>query len=598
MRPYTLVRCAEDIPQVASFIHRAPVFGLDIETTALEPRDGQIRLLQVSDGETTYVVDVFQTRGLGVIVDALANSSGIKVGQNLKFEQKWFKFHHNVELWPLFDTFRASSLIYNGKNLGHNLYDIYARELGLFPSTDDMGGSDWKGPLTQEQYDYAAEDSVHLLPLREVLRKKLVDLGLLQIALIEFGAILPEAATELEGFYLDKDAWRALAAENRVQAEIYRKKLLAELPNPSNQISLPGFDPDFNLDSNDQVLRSLQKLGLKRKIETEEGETEVIPLDSTMEIVLAQYATEYPIINDLFKYREYSKNLTSFGEGFLDWIDWRTGRIHTSYFPFTGAGRYSSRNPNCQQIPRDPRFRRCFQAPPKRKLVAADYAGVEMRIGAEQAKDKVLTEAFLKGLDAHKYTASLVNNISYDEVSTADKQKAKSLNFGLIYGMGAPKLVLYAMSQYKVAMSLPEATRFRNKFFEAYRGIASWHDVAYRDGQRTRMVRNMNGRIRYFLSDKVYSEFFNTPVQSVGADALKKSLREVYFRLRKTVGDRAKIVHHVHDEIIVEADDDTEVITIVKAQLQAGMFESLQGMLKTVPAKVDAKEGDTWADVK
>jgi len=138
---------------------------------------------------------------------------------------------------------------------------------------------------------------------------------------------------------------------------------------------------------------------------------------------------------------------------------------------------------------------------------------------------------------------------------------------------------------------------FVKKFFEAYPGLKRWHNIAYRDGQRLGYARTPLGRIRYLDSDKAFSEYFNVPVQGCGADALKKSLRNVLLRLRKALGDKATIVHHVHDEIIVEADDDPEVVRIAKHELEAGMKESLESMLKRVPVKVEAKSGKTWADV-
>lgn len=512
---YTLVREGRDLNRVAQCIVEAQVLGIDTETTSLDPREGQIRLFQVTDGELFYVVDAFQTNGLGPIVPALAESKAVKVIQNAKFEQKWFKYHFGIDLWPVFDTFRASAILYNGKDLGNNLYDILARELDAFPETDDLAASDWSGTLTQKQYDYAGGDIKELIPLRAVLKPKLAEAGLNTCAGIEFGAILPEAEAELNGIYLDVDAWTKLARENETRAAEIRKKLIRELPNPSDQLCFPGMEPPFNLDSNDQVLKSLQKLGLKRKIKTEDGKTHTVSLDTTTEIVLAQFLGTYPIIKDLFDYRECSKQVSSFGKEYLKHVNKVTGRVHTSYYPYTGAGRYASSKPNLQQIPNRGRgklFRKCFKAPPGKKLVAADYSGVEMRIAADRAPDPILAAVFKKGLDAHTYTGSILNGIAYNEVTKVQRDQSKPVNFGLLYGMGAEKLVLYAMSQYGVVLTLRQAETFRHRYFEEYIGLKLWQQLAVKDGKRLGHTRTASGRIRY-LPDSAYSEWMNTPVQ-------------------------------------------------------------------------------------
>lgn len=340
MVPYTLVTSAEDLGKVAAEIAQADVIGLDIETTAWLPFEGEIRLVQINTQKQIWVIDLFQTKTLGPIEDVLREQKTIIVGQNLKFEQKWFLYKFGIELWPIFDTWRASALIYNGLNLGHNLYDLYRRELGIETETTDQGASDWSGILSQQQLDYAAEDVVHLLKLRTALKAKLVEKNLLRVALIEFGAILPEASTENNGLYLDTDSWLKLADANEIKMRQLHQELLYELPNPKDQLALPGFAPSFNLNSPLQILESLKRLGLRG-------------LENTQEMSLAMHAAQFPIITKLLDYREVSKRLGTYGLEFLENINKVTGCIHSSYFPFTGAGRYASSKPNLQNIPRE-----------------------------------------------------------------------------------------------------------------------------------------------------------------------------------------------------------------------------------------------------
>lgn len=181
MIAYETVTSASRLPAIAEEVVQAGVLALDLETTGLSPHSSDIRLLSLNTGKGVYVIDAFQTKTLDPVIRALADSPGVKVGQNLKFDQKFLLHKHGLELWPLFDTYRASAIIYNGKFQGrgaHDLYALYSRELGIGPETQDLGGSNWADPhLTKEQLDYAAEDVIHLPSLREKLRPKLKTWG-------------------------------------------------------------------------------------------------------------------------------------------------------------------------------------------------------------------------------------------------------------------------------------------------------------------------------------------------------------------------------------------------------------------------------------
>lgn len=403
---------------------------------------------------------------------------------------------------------------------------------------------------------------------------------------------------ELNGIHFDKEAWLRLAEENRIMADKLRKQLIRELPHPARQVALPGFDPDFNLDSPSQVLKSLQELGLRTKVKDAlTGHMEEGPIHSTNEIVLAMFKKEHPVIAKLLDFRGYAQAVKSFGPEYLKHIDPKTNRIHTSYFPFTGAGRYASSNPNIQQVPRDKKFRACFCAPPGKRILAADYSQIELRIAAEMACDETLMGVYIRGEDAHSQTASLVSHVAIDKVGKAERQMAKAVNFGLIYGMGSEKLVLYAQANYNVTMSPAEAKIFRDRYFDAYEGIRRWHQQIFSDTNKRRGVtRTVAGRLRY-LPPNTHNEWANTPVQGTGADGLKRSLAWVYQALKK-YGDRAKMVHMVHDEIVLEVDDDDELCKAVDQELRTTMESAIQPMLKKVPVVAEGGWGDSWATAK
>lgn len=500
---YILVTNAEDLGQVANEISAAAAIGLDIETTALHPFDGEIRLVQINTQKNIWVIDLFQTKTLGPVLTVLAEQRVIVIGQNLKFEQRWFLYKYGLELWPIFDTWRASELIYNGYDkLGHNLYDLYLRELREETEIPDQGLSDWSGPLSDKQLLYAADDVRRLPRLRDALRPKLVEAGLLQTALIEFGAILPEASVENNGIYLHAPSWLALAEDNAKQASLLQQELLYELPNPKDQISLPGFAPSFNLGSPSQMLESFRRLGIP-------------DLADTKEMTLAMYAGEFPVIKKFLQYREYSKRVEAFGPDYLSHVNPKTLCIHTSFFPFTGAGRYASSKPNLQQIPRDPKFRSCFQAEEGLTFVLADYGNIEMRIVAEISGDKTLIKVFVDGRDAHYATAALLTGKEEKDVLKKERQEAKPVNFGFIYGMQAPKLVLYAQANYGVALTLKKAKEFRERFFKSYIGIQAWHDKinkeleACKKSKRPYIARTLDGRLRHLNAEEAYNEAKN-----------------------------------------------------------------------------------------
>lgn len=570
------------LPAIAEEVLHAEIISLDTETTGLDPHTSRIRLLSINTGKGVYVIDAFQTQTLEPVISALRDSKGIKVGQNLKFDQKMLLHHHNLELYPIFDTFRASNLIYNGKDLKHDLWSLYSRELNRAPETQDLGGSDWSSPvLTEEQKRYAAEDVIWLPKLRVVLKPKLKELGLNAVAMIEFNAILPEAAMELAGIFFDQEKWLKLAAANRLMETKLRKELMHELPHPGKQVALPGFDPDFNMQSPKQLLESLRGLGLE--------------IENTSEITLAMYAAEYPPVAKLLEYRGYAQACKTFGADYLENITQVTGRIHTNFYPFTGAGRYSSSKPNLQQIPRKKEFRECFRAAPGKKLVIADYSQIELRIAAEMARDETLMGVYIRGEDAHAQTASLVSKVPLDQITKLLRQQAKAVNFGFIYGMQAPKFVLYAQANYGVSLSLAQAEAFRKRYFDGYSGIGRWHRAIFSDNnKRSGQTRTVCGRLRY-LKPESHNEYANTPVQGTGADGLKASLRIVYQRLKK-FGERARMIHMVHDEIVLEVDDDADLLAAAQSELSEGMVEGTQPMLRHVPVVVEGGIGETWAE--
>ena len=657
---YEYVTSHERLGHIANETSRAEVVGLDLETTpkpefrnragaAFSPHYGRARLCSINTGKGAYVIDLFQTGGLGPLKDALNNpreevgaGRPVVVGHNLKFDQRYFLHEFGVELWPAFCSFRASAILHNGKvGMGHNLWEVQRRELGLEPQVQDLGGSDWSGSLTPEQLDYAADDVIQLPRIRLSLKPKLAEKGLNRTALIEFGAMLPEAAVELNGFPIDPDAWLDLAKRNRAKRDTLARELLKELPNPAGQMALPGafdwmFGPDalaawaeeaareqapadpdedaderrerlremeyraqlkkaakpkgrkdksqFNLDSNPQLLASLHRLNGCEKME------------DTSEASLALFASRVPLLKKLLDYREVATRAKSFGPEYLAHVNPITGRIHADYYPLLVTGRYAHRDPNLGQIPRDKEYRSCFRPRKGRSFTIADYSNIEMVLMAEICADRTLRRLFQEGIDVHRYTASKITGKAMEEVTKGERQQAKPANFGFIYGLGAPRFVSYALVGYGVTFTLDQAFEIRSKFFEEFSELADWQLNTIRRGQRTLKSHSIGGRLRHLLPE-AYNEHLNNPVQSSGADGLKRALRNAYFRFRRKFGDGVvQLAHHVHDEVVAEHEENEELAGLVRHELADAMRESMEEFVRSVPVKVEPSTGDSWAD--
>lgn len=601
---YTYVTEGGDLPAIAQKVREAQVVGLDLETTHLDPRLGRPRLLSLNPGKHAYVVDLWATGGLGPLREALDNPTRkpgagrpVIVGQNLAFDQKWLWHHYGVELFPVFDTFRASVLIYNGKvgpdgkDLRHDLWSLYERELRIRPEVGDLGGSDWTAtPLSKHQLDYAADDVLKLPALRLTLKEKLARLGLNTAAGIEFNVLLPEVAVELNGFNLDKPSWTALSAKYQKKAYELRDMLQAKLPSPTRQIGLFGYDPKFKITSPDQLLKSLRQVpGLGK-------------LEGTAEEHLAPLAAQHPILKDALSYREAERFGTGFGEDYFKHVHPKTGRIHATYRGTLKAGRYAHTKPNLGAIPRGKEHRSCFKPPPGRCLVLADYTNIEMVAAAEIAQEDQLRQLFILGKDAHKYLGSEIAGVPESQLTKEQRQQAKPANFGFLYGMGWEKFILYAYLGYGVLFTPKEAQRIRNIFFTAYPRFKPWHQEMLEEARSKGMVRTPSGRLRWLKPD-AYSEAFNTPVQGAGADGLKRALRAVFDQAKlhgpsKVYPEmpRVAMVHHVHDEIILEVDDEPGLVEESAKMLEREMVSAMATIIRTVPIRAEAAHGYSWAD--
>jgi DNA polymerase I-like protein with 3'-5' exonuclease and polymerase domains len=556
------------------------VICLDTETTGLDPHTSRLRLLQLATPQISYIIDCFRfsPEQLAPLLDVIKITEPIKVAHNAKFDAKFLLKHLGVRLGGIFDTYLASLLISAGnENHRHGLAPVASRFLDLQLDKEQQL-SNWSGELSQHQLVYAARDASVLLPLREKLTAKLDQMDLLIAAGLENDCVPAIAAMELAGVHLDVDRWRDLVRQMTIARDAVADELQEVLGAGAAQMNLFGAPDPINLDSPAQVKDALARIGIE--------------IADTREWTLSKLVNEHPVVAKLLEHRGLSKNLSSFGENILEFINPATGRLHADFRQIgTPTGRITTSSPSLQQIPHTKEYRSCFRAPAGRKLVIADYSQIEMRILADMAKDEALLTAFHSGADLHRSTASQMLGIPLADISPQQRESAKGLNYGLVYGMGAEGLAG------RIGVGLSEAETLIERYFKAYSGVASWLREAAETAVREREARTASGRLwRFSLdpSDRSQQAALrrvgkNAPIQGTSSDIFKRSMRLLDETL---LGLDAQIVNSIHDELVVECD--SAIANEVREIVQFEMITGAKEFLLRVPVEVEAVISDAW----
>jgi DNA polymerase-1 len=557
---WVLVKDAAGLQTVAQALDETEVVGLDTETTGLSPRQDRARLLQLMTDRGVYLLDLFALPDVTPLWEPLAEKQ--LVVHNAVFDLA-FLWRLGFRPGRVCDLLAMSRLLTAGTREGNTLADLAARELGL---TLDKGHQldRWAGHLSRGMLDYAALDAKVTRDLYAPLLAKIQEAGLAAVADVENRAAPAFVWLACSGAPFDAAAWAALAAE--AQERDLVERLDAQAPPRDGFLSTSGA---WNWRSPEQVLAAFQALG--------------VDLESTDDGALA--GVDHPLAALLREYRHASQMVKAFGRSWLDFPD--GGRIHAGWVPLgTDAGRSACKKPNLQQVPRDPRYRRCFAAPPGRVLVKADYSQLQLRIAAKVAGDRAMLDAYARGEDLHTLTARQITGKA--EVSKAERQLAKAVNFGLLFGLGAKGLRGYARSNYGLDLTEAEARRYRKEFFAAYPGLARWHRRA--GASSATECRTLAGR-RRLLDDKTpYTHRLNSPVQGAEADGAKLALALLWERRDQCPG--AAPVLFVHDENVVECDEGQA--DAAAGWLKQAMLDGMAGVLDPVPVEVEVQIARTW----
>ncbi|MAX81865.1 MAG: DNA polymerase I [Crocinitomicaceae bacterium] len=593
---YHFINDEKAIAQLIKDLAAQKSFCFDTETTSVESTEAELVGLSFSwkTGEGYYVpvsADKEEAQALVNQFKPLLEDENIeKIGQNLKYDITVLKKYDVHVSGKMFDTMIAHYLLHPDMNR-RNMDVLAETYLNYKPvSITELIGKKGKNQKSmrdlapEEVSDYACEDADITLQLKEHFApeleasnaKKLFDE-------VEMPLVPVLSDMEQEGINLDVDALKT-----------YSKELAEEVQNIEKSIYEQAGE-EFNIGSPKQVGEILfDKLKVTDKAKkTKSGQY------ATNEEVLQKLQGKHPIIDLILDYREVVKLKNTYVDPLPNMINPLTGRIHTSYNQVIAAtGRLSSDNPNLQNIPvRTEKGRRIREAFVPRNeeytLLAADYSQIELRIIAALSGDEGMLEAFHSGTDIHATTASKVYGVALDEVTREMRSNAKTVNFGIIYGISA-----FGLSQ-RINISRREAKEIIDNYFEQFPKIKSYMDESIQRARENGYVETILGRRRY-LRDinsanavvRGYAErnAINAPIQGSAADIIKVAMINVDKRFKKE-GFRSKMLLQVHDELVFDAHkDEVETITPIIKELMSGAIPM------DVPMEVEANTGSNWLE--
>lgn len=592
---YKLIENREEFKDFLKRLSAQHSFAFDFETTSSDPM--QASLVGVSfcweEGRGWYVD--FRVKGLGIdyvlekIKPIFENEAVKKIGQNIKYEKVVLANYGIVLKGVYFDTMVASYLL-NPSKLNHNLGAISLEYLNhkMMDISDLIGKG--KSQITMDQVDiekvckYCSEDSDVTLRLKNILEKELEEKELFSLfSNVEIPLIEVLAKMEISGVSVDVDYLTEMS-----------KKMQTRLGGLTKDIyEMAGCE--FNINSPKQLQEILfVKLKLPSLKRTKTGM-------STDEEVLSKLSTKHSLPKALLEYRELAKLKSTYLDALKELVNPKTDRVHTSFNQtVTSTGRLSSSDPNIQNIPIKTEIgreiRRAFIPKDKNSFIlSADYSQIELRILAHLSKDKVLIEGFKNDLDIHRHTASLIFDVKEDKVTDHQRSQAKTVNFGIIYGMSA-----YGLSS-DLGIEVQKAEEFIDAYFQRYSKVREFIDKCIAQAKEDGFVTTLLNRRRYIpeinsenINIRNFAErtAINTPIQGSAADLIKLAMIAIHRELENNKLESLMILQ-VHDELVFEIPKDelSKVSDLVKDKM-----ENVMELL--VPIKVNIAIGKNWLELK
>ena len=578
-------------------------FSVDLETTSTDPINAYIVGIALTTApHEGYYIPILsslldtpsllsQYQVLEGLRPVLADVSYQKVGQNIKYDLKVFK-RHGADLKGIsFDTMLASGLLHPASS-SHGLDDLAFTHLNhkMIPIKDLIGTGSKQITMDlvplPEITDYACEDVDITLQLKNKFESELATEGLTDIFRnIEMPLIPVLADMELTGIQVDGDYLRRLSQEFQERLDQKMDQIYAEAGQ------------EFNINSPKQLGQILfEELDLPKNL-TRRTKTGY----STDIRVLQRLAPHHPLPELILEYRSFSKLKSTYTDALVGLINPDTRRIHTSFHQAgVRTGRLSSSDPNLQNIPvrtaEGREIRRAFVASDDdHTLIVADYSQIELRILAHLSGDDRLREAFEQDLDIHAQSASLIFGLPPEEIDDNMRRQAKTMNYGIVYGVGAFRL------SNELQIDFGEAQQLIDNYFQTYAGVRDYFDRIVAKAQEQEYVTTLLGRRCYVpeiqAADRNTQDFgkrvaINAPMQGTAAELIKLAMLGIHDYLTKS-GKRTKLLLQVHDELVFEApkSEQDEVLAEIK-QLMENACQI------NVPIKVDIHAGASWLEAK
>jgi DNA polymerase I len=573
----------------------ADAFCFDTETTGLDTHTSDIICMSFAlrEHEAYCVLIPREQKEAQKVMEEFReifeDENILKIGQNIKFDLLMLS-NYGVEVkGKLYDTMLAHYLIQPEQK--HNLdylCDIYLNYEKV--TTEMLIGKKGRDQLNMRSVpldklrEYACEDADLTLQLKNVIDKELDRHEMRQLfETVEMPLVPVLVHMEKAGVKFNKEVLKEYASDLRKQI-IELEKQIFELAGE-----------EFNISSPKQLGPILFE---KLKIDVNAKKTRTRQY-STSEEVLVRLADRHPIINKILEYRGLKKLLSTYVDALPKLVNKKTGKIHTSYNQaITSTGRLSSVNPNLQNIPiRDENGREIRKAfvpsDEDHVFLSADYSQIELRIMAALGNDKDMLKAFSEGKDIHAITASKIFKVPEQEVTSDMRRKAKTANFGIIYGISA-----YGLSQ-RLNISRSEAKELIEGYFDNFPGIKKFMNKQIESGRKNGFVQTIMGRKRYLndinsanrvVRGMAERNAINAPIQGTAADIIKLAMIKIYEKFKQH-NLKSSMVLQVHDEL--NFDVYKPELEIVKKIVKEEMENSVD---IGIPLTVEMNEADNWLD--
>jgi DNA polymerase-1 len=592
-----VVSTIDEVHALAKKISDLGYLSIDTETTSTVAR--QARLVGISiavDKNEAFYIPVGHECGdasqnvplqetLSALKEIIESPNVRKTGQNLKYDYQVFRNYGLTMVNISFDTMIAAYLIEPGTRR-YNLGALAEQWLNVatIPIESLIGkgktGKNFSQTAVTDAAHYSGEDAVIPLYLKDIFEPILSERNLLPLFNdVEMPLVSVLAEMEWCGVIIDTELLKRLSLEyslklDGISGDIY---------------SLAG--STFNLNSPKQISEILfNKLALPKSKKNKTGL-------STDVDALEKLAAFHPIVPKLLEYRETQKLLSTYIDAFPELILPESGRIHSSFNQtITATGRLSSTNPNLQNIPirteAGKKIREAFIAPKGYAIVAADYSQIELRVLAHVSKDRFLIEAFLEDKDIHTQTASAIYGVFPEMVTPEMRRSAKTINFGLIYGMGPVNL------SRQLNISFREAQEFIDAYFNQFPSIESFMKGCIEKARNSGFAETILGRRRYLpemssenrnIREAAERTALNTPIQGSAADIIKIAMVHIWKELSGYF-PQVKMLMQVHDELVFESpENQVDDFKVWLGRIMSNAY------LMDVPLKVDVGSGKNWS---